>query len=377
MNLRHGSDYAQAYAAGITFFREHCITPHWERLDNETSKELEWAAKKLNIIIQYLPPHNHRASKAERAIQTWKGHFITILCLTHPDFPMSAWDTLVPQSELTLNLMRGSRVNPALSAWAQLHGTVNFLQTPIAPAGTKVVIFETPKQRASWAPHGVDGFYIGPAMHHYRCYKVFVTKTKHTRIAETLSWHPHLVTMPGQTADETLLAAIQDLQSVIQEYSTLPPTGAAARQPFPLARAQLTDTLQQLQSIFAPPAALTALTSPVAPPPQLSPDNVALPALPPLQPGDCVLIAPSAPVTAPAVAADRGCLPNIAAAHRRTGTRVRQRPNRFVNSATTIDQHRLFTAISMDSEGARLRYESVSERRFRECPVEARSQQGV
>jgi hypothetical protein len=62
-----------------------------------------------------------------------------------------------------------------------------------------VVIFETPSQRVSWAPHGVDGYYLGlgPALNHYRCYNVFVTNTKHTRVAETLSWHPHLVTNPN------------------------------------------------------------------------------------------------------------------------------------------------------------------------------------
>jgi hypothetical protein len=57
-------------------------------LDNETtSRELTGVARKLDIKIQYLPPHNHRASKAEQAIQTWKGHFISVLCMTHPEFP--------------------------------------------------------------------------------------------------------------------------------------------------------------------------------------------------------------------------------------------------------------------------------------------------
>jgi hypothetical protein len=253
MPSRQGRDYAQAYERGINFFQEHGITPQWERLDNETSKELEWVARKLHIKIQYLPPNNHRASKAERAIQTWKGHFISTLCLTHPDFPMGAWDEVVPQAELTLNLMRGSRVNPALSAWAQLHGPIDLLQTPIAPVGTKVIIFESPEQRTSWAPHGVDGFYLSSAMSHYRCYNVFVTKTKHMRVAETLSWHPHIVTMPGPTRDDMLLAAIQDLTVAVDAHLDTPTHPSTELQPFSVIREQMSENLRKLNSIFSEP----------------------------------------------------------------------------------------------------------------------------
>ena len=158
MNARTGKEYARAYQEGVTFFKDREITPRWKRLGNETYPELTAVARKLGITIQYLPPHNHRASKAERAIQTWKGHFIAVLCMTHPDFPMGAWDHLLEHAEFTLNLLRGSKVTPTRSAWAHLHGQAHFTATPIAPAGTKVVIFESPDQRASWAPHGVDGF---------------------------------------------------------------------------------------------------------------------------------------------------------------------------------------------------------------------------
>ena len=34
------------------------------------------------------------------------------------------WDQLLPQAEITLNLLRASRLNPKVSAWAQLHGEI-------------------------------------------------------------------------------------------------------------------------------------------------------------------------------------------------------------------------------------------------------------
>ena len=59
---------------------------------------------------------------------------------------------------MTLNLLRGSRLDPRISAWEQMHGKYNFDAHPIAPLGMRIVMHEKPHQRGSWSPHGVDGF---------------------------------------------------------------------------------------------------------------------------------------------------------------------------------------------------------------------------
>jgi hypothetical protein len=41
---------------------------------------------------------------------------------------------------------------------------------------------KTPGRRKTWAPHGQDGWYIGPALEHCRCYTVYITKTRSSRI---------------------------------------------------------------------------------------------------------------------------------------------------------------------------------------------------
>jgi hypothetical protein len=56
---------------------------------------------------------------------------------------------------------------------------------PWHPPVTRVIAHEKPDQRTSWDPHGVDGYYLGPALDHYRCYHVHI-KTKGTRIFDTL-----------------------------------------------------------------------------------------------------------------------------------------------------------------------------------------------
>jgi hypothetical protein len=105
-----------------------------------------------------MPPHVHRCNAAERAIRTLKNHFIAILCGTDPQFPLHLWDRPPPQTLMTFNLLRASRINPQLSVYAvQLHGTFDFNRTPLGPLGTKVITHTKPTMREAWAPHGAKG----------------------------------------------------------------------------------------------------------------------------------------------------------------------------------------------------------------------------
>jgi hypothetical protein len=61
---------------------------------------------------QLVPPHFHRRNAAERAICTFKEHFVAGLASVDPDFPLHLWDRLLPQAEMTLNLLQSSRQNP-------------------------------------------------------------------------------------------------------------------------------------------------------------------------------------------------------------------------------------------------------------------------
>ena len=77
---------------------------------------------------------------------------------------MHQWDQLIDQATITLNLLRPVWLKPSLSAYACLFGLFNYSSTPLAPPGIKCQIHEKPKQRASWSPHSVDGFYLGPPL---------------------------------------------------------------------------------------------------------------------------------------------------------------------------------------------------------------------
>jgi hypothetical protein len=186
--------------------------PQVHILDNECSDIMKSYFNNSNIKYQLAAPGQHRTNAAERAIRTFKNHFIAGLCSVDNDFPIHLWDRLIPQALITINLMRGSRINPKHSAWSQLFGPYDFNKEPIAPPGIKVLVHVKPANRTTWAPHADEGWYIGPASEHYRCYRVYMTETKTERISDTISWYPTKVTLPTSSSAEVITAALHDVQ---------------------------------------------------------------------------------------------------------------------------------------------------------------------
>jgi hypothetical protein len=81
---------------------------------------------------------------------------------------MHLWDRILPQVVMTLNMLIISRLNPKLSATTHIFGQHDYNRAPLAPSGTIIISHETPGRRKTWAPHGQDGWDIGPALEHYR-----------------------------------------------------------------------------------------------------------------------------------------------------------------------------------------------------------------
>ena len=62
------------------------INPVLHRIDNEFSNELIEEIESRGLKYQIAPRGNHRTIAAERAIQTVKNHFISVLCGCDPTF---------------------------------------------------------------------------------------------------------------------------------------------------------------------------------------------------------------------------------------------------------------------------------------------------
>jgi hypothetical protein len=137
MPSRAAKSIVTAYATAHALFVKAGLWPQLQRLHNEASALLQQFMSDQDIDFQLAPPHLHCRNAAKRAIRTFKNHFIAGLCSTDPLFPLHLWDRLLPQALITLNLMRGSRLNPKLSAYAQVHGLFDFNRTPLAPQAPK------------------------------------------------------------------------------------------------------------------------------------------------------------------------------------------------------------------------------------------------
>ena len=159
---RSKESIVQDYKKIIQNLMKRGFNSRLQRIDNEVSKLLQYNMDKQQIQWQLVPPGNHRNNAAERQIRTFKNNFIYILTGTDPYFPLHLWDKLTPQSCITINLLRNSHINPQLSAEDHLNGNFGYNTAPLALPGTKLVAFEPPDKRNSWATHGTLGWYIGP-----------------------------------------------------------------------------------------------------------------------------------------------------------------------------------------------------------------------
>ena len=181
------------------------------------SQNLQKFLASNNVRLQLVPPYDHRTNPAEKAIDVWKCHFIAGLSSLPPDFPMHLWCRLIDHATITLNLLRPSKINPRLSAYAQLNGAFDFNSTPLAPPGCKTVVHITNDQRSTWDPKGIQAWYLGPAMQHYRCHRVYVPTTRAERIVRTVEFFPHNCAVPQASPLDNATRAADALASALQQ----------------------------------------------------------------------------------------------------------------------------------------------------------------
>ena len=187
-------------------------------LDNEASAAFKqaitfaWRAK-----FQLVPPDMHRRNCAERAIRTFKDHFLAILAGVDKSFPPYLWDLLLPQAELTLSLLCQSTINPKISAWEFFNGPFDFNKTPLGPVGCRVLIHAKPTTRRSWDFRAKEGFYIGPALDSYRCFKLVKMDTKSQVISDTVEFRHAYHTIPVPTAEDRIVHGLHAITDALMD----------------------------------------------------------------------------------------------------------------------------------------------------------------
>ena len=100
-------------------------------LDNEASAKYKRViTKKWQAQYQLVPPNVHQRNVSERAIRNFKAHLLSILAGVDPNFPKYMWDTLLQQTELTINLLRQATINQKIGV-GLLQWTIRLFRHPI------------------------------------------------------------------------------------------------------------------------------------------------------------------------------------------------------------------------------------------------------
>jgi hypothetical protein len=197
MKNRSDAEAIRAYSKIYDELTSKGLIPKFQTMDNEASTALKHFLHSKDIQFQLFPPYVHRQNDAERAIQTFKNHAVATLCSIDTYFHIHFWDRFIPQAVITLNLLRQSRINPKVSAHAQLNIMFDYNKTPLAPPVTEVIIHKKTDHRGSWSPHGINGWYVGPAIEHYRAHRVYCSTTGHVRISDTVEFFPSTARSQG------------------------------------------------------------------------------------------------------------------------------------------------------------------------------------
>ena len=91
MKNRTEGEIIKTRERAVDIMRECGIRTKKRIFDNEASTAYKEAVTTSGMTYQLVPPDDHRRNVAEKAIQTWKDHFIAALSGTANDFPLHIW----------------------------------------------------------------------------------------------------------------------------------------------------------------------------------------------------------------------------------------------------------------------------------------------
>ena len=107
-----------------------------------------------------------------------------------------------------------------------------------------MVIHDRAAEQPSWADHGTQGFYIGPAKHHYRNYQCYIPGTKSIHVSNTVILFPRHTLITATSLSDKLLLVLQNPIDLLQHPS--PPI------PFPNYGTELHQCIRRLGKHMLP-----------------------------------------------------------------------------------------------------------------------------
>ncbi len=214
-NCKH-AEMIQAYNALLLRLTRAGIFPKKHVLDNKVLENMKnHICDTCKMNVELVLPGCHQQNVAEVAIHNFKSHFLSILAGVADDFPQHLWDQLLPQTEITLNLIWQLNATLTVSAYAQLSGPFDYNKMPLTPMGSEAQIHEKTEKQGTWAYHLVDGWYLFTSPEHNRTHTCYVKATKSERHLETVHFKHKNITNPTIThADKGMQALAECIKTI-------------------------------------------------------------------------------------------------------------------------------------------------------------------
>jgi hypothetical protein len=157
---------------------------------------------------------------AEKAIQTFKDHFVGVLSGCAPSMPIHLWCQLLPQVKRQLLLLRQSCVHPNLLAYAHVYEHHIYNRHPFVPIGMEALVHDEPHEHHTYAKHCTKAFVLGTSTKHYQCWKFWTPTTRATHISGAAFFKHKYLTNPSVTPEDQLIAAAARLTDTLQDIKS-------------------------------------------------------------------------------------------------------------------------------------------------------------
>ena len=155
------------------------------------------------MLYQLVPLDNHRRNITERAIQTWKNHFVGVISGTATTFPLRLWCHAITQAKRQLML----KYPPT----PPVYGQHDYNAEPFVPMRMDSQVQDKPNQRKTFAAHCRKGYVLGTYFEHYWAWQIWMINTRATRVSATV-FHKHkYLSNPTATPADAIIAAAGNL----------------------------------------------------------------------------------------------------------------------------------------------------------------------
>ena len=157
----------------------------------------------------------HRTNPSERLIQTYKSCIKPIVASLTPTFPITYWCRLIPQVDLSINIVRKCSQNPLLSAWAAMKGEYHFDATPVATQGSEMLMHEKPNRRKTFGLNTKKAWSTSPCFKHYQIFKGILQSTGAEKMTDTVRFKHHAIIIPQLTPADRIMDASRQLDDTV------------------------------------------------------------------------------------------------------------------------------------------------------------------